>query len=346
MNTEQLKRYDRQMILPELGLEGQQLLMNSKVLVVGAGGLGCPVLLYLVAAGIGQVGIVDHDIVDETNLHRQILFNRNDLGKLKAELAVQKLKLLNPDVRLKAYPFQLIAANASEIISGYDLVIDGSDNFATRYLVNDTCVALNKPLVFGSIFQFEGQVSVFNYKNGPNYRSLYPEPPAAEDTQNCAEAGVIGTLPGTIGTIMANETIKVLTGIGKTLSGQLLIFNMLDNNIQVLQFSQTNQEGKPALSQKNSAVEINLEQLKTWSSSNIPFQLVDIRESYEFEESNIGGINIPLYELSAHLEQLANQPRIVFCCNSGLRSRIALNLLKKQNDQQVFTLILHQHCKI
>lgn len=346
MNTEQLKRYDRQMILPELGLKGQQTLMNSKVLVIGAGGLGCPALLYLVAAGIGQIGIVDHDTVDETNLHRQILFNRNDLGKLKAELAAQKLKLLNPDIHLQAYPFQLIATNASEIISGYDVVLDGSDNFATRYLVNDTCVALNKPLIFGSIFQFEGQVSVFNYKNGPNYRTLYPEPPAAEDTQTCAEAGVIGTLPGTIGTIMANETIKVLTGMGETLSGQLLIFNMLSNHIQVLQFGKANKQEKPSLAQKNSTVEINTAQLETWSNSNIPFQLVDIRESYEFEESNIGGINIPLYELSTHLEQLANQPRIVFCCSSGLRSRIALNLLKKQNDQQVFTLILPQHCKI
>lgn len=333
------------MILTELGLEGQRTLLNSKVVIIGAGGLGCPALLYLVAAGIGNIGIVDHDTVDETNLHRQILFNRNDTGKLKAELAIQKLKLLNPDVKLEAYSFQLTAANANKIISGYDVVIDGSDNFSTRYLVNDTCVALNKPLVFGSIFRFEGQVSVFNYKNGPSYRTLYPEPPTPEDTQNCAEAGVIGTLPGTIGTIMANETIKVLTGMGKTLSGQLLVFNMLSNDIQVLQFSKDKQE-KPAIAKKDSAAEINMAQLETWSSSNIPFQLVDIRESYEFEESNIGGINIPLYELSAHLKHLANQPRIVFCCSSGLRSRIAINLLKKQNDQQVFTLILPQHCKI
>lgn len=346
MNTAELKRYDRQMILPELGLDGQLKLMNSKVLVIGAGGLGCPALLYLVAAGLGQIGIVDHDTVDETNLHRQILFNRNDLGKLKAELAVQKLKQLNPDVHLVAYPLRLIAANAREIISGYDVVMDGSDNFSTRYLINDTCVALNKPLVFGSIFQFEGQVSVFNHLKGPDYRSLYPEPPAPDEVQNCAEAGVIGTLPGTIGTIMANETIKVLTGIGKTLSGELLIFNMLNNNIQIFPFSKTRVTKQPVDAKTKSAAEIQMEQLEAWKALNIPFQIVDIRERYEFEENNIGGISIPLYELSSQLHQLEDQPKIVFCCTSGLRSRIAVNILPKKNNQEVFTLILPQDCKI
>ncbi|MBE9598324.1 HesA/MoeB/ThiF family protein [Pedobacter sp. MC2016-24] len=346
MNTAELKRYDRQMILPELGLDGQLKLMNSKVLVVGAGGLGCPALLYLVAAGLGKIGIVDHDTVDETNLHRQILFNRNDLGKLKAELAVQKLTQLNPDVHLVAYPLRLIAANAREIISGYDVVIDGSDNFSTRYLVNDTCVALNKPLVFGSIFQFEGQIAVFNHLKGPDYRSLYPEPPAPDEVQNCAEAGVIGTLPGTIGTMMANETIKVLTGIGKTLSGELLIFNMLNNNIQIFPFSKTKVKKQPVDATKKNAAEIQMTQLEAWNALNIPFQIVDIRERYEFEENNIGGISIPLYELSSQLDQLADQPKIVFCCTSGLRSRIAVNLIPQKNNQEVFTLILPQDCKI
>lgn len=356
MNTAQLKRYDRQMILPELGLEGQLKLISSAVLVVGAGGLGCPILLYLAAAGIGRIGIVDHDLVDETNLHRQVLYNRHDLGKRKAVLAAEKLKALNPDVHLESYPVKLEATNASELISKYDLIIDGSDNFATRYLVNDTCVSLNKPLVFGSIFQFEGQVSVFNYHNGPDYRSLYPEAPAPEDVQSCAEAGVIGTLPGTIGSIMANEAIKVLTGIGSVLSGELLIFNMLHNQIHLFPFGKAHQPKKTILASKEhtakyktnktNASEINRIQLETWKNDNIPFQLIDIREGYEFEESNIGGINIPLYELHTALDKLLNQSKIVFCCSSGLRSRIAVNLLGARHDQEVFTLILPADCKI
>jgi molybdopterin/thiamine biosynthesis adenylyltransferase/rhodanese-related sulfurtransferase len=356
MNTAKLKRYDRQMILPELGLEGQLKLISSAVLVVGAGGLGCPILLYLAAAGVGRIGIVDHDLVDETNLHRQVLYNRHDLGKPKAVLAAEKLKVLNPDVQLEPYPVKLEVTNASELISRYDLIIDGSDNFATRYLVNDTCVSLNKPLIFGSIFQFEGQVSVFNYQSGPDYRSLYPEAPAPDEVQSCAEAGVIGTLPGTIGSIMANEAIKVLTGIGSILSGELLIFNMLHNQIYLFPFGKTHLPKNSILASKNNtaknntikknATEINLTQLETWKNDNTSFQLIDIREGYEFEESNIGGINIPLYELHTQLDKLLNPSKIVFCCSSGLRSRIAVNLLGKQNDQEVFTLILPADCKI
>jgi Dinucleotide-utilizing enzymes involved in molybdopterin and thiamine biosynthesis family 2 len=234
MDSAELKRYNRQILLPELGIEGQQKLKAAKVLVIGAGGLGSPVLLYLAAAGIGTIGVVDHDTVDESNLHRQILFNTTDIGKSKADTSVNKLQLLNPHVNLVSYPFKIELDNANSLIQDYDLVVDGSDNFPTRYLVNDTCVALNKPLVFGSIFKFEGQVSVFNYNGGVDYRALFPEPPAADEVPNCDEGGVIGSLPGIIGSYMANETIKLICGFGEVLSGKLLILNVLDNSSLIL----------------------------------------------------------------------------------------------------------------
>jgi molybdopterin/thiamine biosynthesis adenylyltransferase len=339
MNTEQLKRYDRQMSLPELGLEGQLKLLNSKVLVIGAGGLGCPILFYLAGAGIGRIGIVDHDTVDETNLHRQILYHTADIGRLKAEVAAEKLKSLNPQVHLVAYPYQLREENAAEVFSGYDLIIDGSDNFPTRYLVNDTCLALNIPLVFGSIFQFEGQVSVFNYQGGPDYRVLYPDPPAPENTNNCGESGVVGTLPGIVGSIMANEALKALVGFGQVLSAELLVFNALNNETTLFKFGKP---GRKTGLEKGSTTEMDIDLLEIWKTMKIPFQLVDVREAYEFDERNIGGINIPLYELTEQIGRLAFESRIVFCCTSGTRSKIALNLLKSQYDKEVFTLILPQ----
>lgn len=337
-----LKRYDRQIILPELGIDGQQKLLNANILVIGAGGLGCPLLLYLVGAGIGHIGIVDHDVVDETNLHRQVLYQMADIGKHKADVAVARLQLFNPDVRLTAYPFRLTAKNAKELIGQYDLVIDGSDNFPTRYLVNDTCVLLNKTLVFGSIFQFEGQVSVFNFKGGPDYRSIYPEPPLPDEVPNCGESGVIGTLPGIIGSIMANETIKVICGFGEVLSGQLLIFNALNNETQRFNFGKANSNNEDPI--KNAAPEnikeINIQDLEQWQNDQINYQLVDLREPYEFEEYNIGGVNIPLYSLNDHLDELSTTQRIVCCCTSGKRSKIAIHLLKGRCDGEIFTLIL------
>jgi molybdopterin/thiamine biosynthesis adenylyltransferase len=233
MSNQELKRYDRQIILEEMGIEGQEKLRNASVLVIGAGGLGCPLLSYLTGAGIGKIGVIDGDVLEESNLHRQVLYQHNDIGKNKAQAAAAQLGLLNPLVEIQAYPHHLNAQNAIEIILGYDLVVDGSDNFPTRYLVNDCCVALNKTLVFGSIFQFEGQVSVFNHKGGPDYRRCYPEAPAADEVPNCGESGVLGPLPGMIGSIMANEVIKIVCGFGVPLSGKLLILNALNYDMHI-----------------------------------------------------------------------------------------------------------------
>ena len=239
LSKQELLRYSRQIILPELGLGGQQRLKEGSVLVIGAGGLGSPVLLYLTAAGIGRIGIVDFDVVDESNLQRQILYGQNDVGAAKAGKAKERLQEQNPGIIIETHDCMLTSANAMEIISRYALVIDGSDNLPTRYLVNDACVLTGKPLVYGAIFQFEGQVSVFNLpgekgNRGPNYRDLFPEPPPPEMVPSCAEGGVLGVLPGIIGSMQANEAIKILAGIGTTLSGRLLIFDSLDFSTRFL----------------------------------------------------------------------------------------------------------------
>jgi sulfur-carrier protein adenylyltransferase/sulfurtransferase len=327
------KRYSRQILLPEMGLAGQEKLKAARVLVVGAGGLGCPVLQYLVAAGVGNIGIVDDDTVDITNLHRQILYSANDVGKNKAITAVEKLSILNPFIQLTAYPDHLTAENAAELINSYDLVIDGSDNFETRYLVNDFCVELNKPFVFGSILRFEGQVSVFNYQNGPTYRCLFPD---AEEGDNCAEAGVIGILPGIIGTYMANEAIKIITGIGEPLSGKLLVINTLANSHSVFQFSRTaatfsgQSPTTPAVHSDLHAdsSEMSYDEFEALQQSD-PEQvlLVDVREYYEFEADNFGGENIPLSDIPESISTFPAGKKVVFYCNSGKRSLQAAKLL-------------------
>lgn len=332
-----LKRYDRQISLDEIGIDGQQKLQNASVLVIGAGGLGCPLLLYLAGAGVGKIGIIDHDVVDESNLHRQILYHIADIGQKKAEVASAKLQLLNPDLQIMSYPFLLDTENADLLIKQYDLVIDGSDNFPTRYLVNDTCLSINRPLIFGSIFQFEGQVSVFNLNGGPDYRSIYPEPPLPEDTGNCGESGVIGTLPGVIGSLMANEAIKIICDFGEVLSGKLLVFNALNNDIQYFNFSQQKTKVKHSALVKPGK-EISLTELEEWKTQNKAFTLIDVRENYEFEESNIGGINIPLYELNNRLDEIEEYHQIVFCCNMGKRSKIAIQLVK--HKAELYSVIL------
>ncbi len=324
------------MSLDEIGITGQRKLTTASILVIGAGGLGCPLLMYLAGAGVGRIGIVDHDIVEESNLHRQILYHTGDMGKLKADVATAKLQLFNPDIDVVSYPFKLSTENAS-IVEHYDLVIDGSDNFPTRYLVNDTCVKLNRPLVFGSIFQFEGQVSVFNLNGGPSYRSIYPEPPLPEDTQNCGEAGVIGTLPGIIGSIMANEAIKIICGFGTPLSGKLLVFNTLNNETQLFIFAAAEDKKQLQIETTN---EIGLADLAQWETEQHDYLLIDVRETYEFEEHNIGGINIPLYELNNRLTELQDHQRIVFCCTMGKRSKMAMQLAKPTFAGELFSLII------
>ncbi|HZG23121.1 MAG TPA: molybdopterin-synthase adenylyltransferase MoeB, partial [Chitinophagaceae bacterium] len=229
----ELARYNRHIIIPEFGLEAQEKLRDSKVLVVGSGGLGSPVLLYLAAAGVGTIGIVDFDVVDDSNLQRQVLFGVTEIGKPKVEAARRRLEELNPYIKLNIYNTQLTSENALDIIKQYDVVADGTDNFPTRYLVNDACVLLNKPNIYASIYQFEGQVSVFNYRNkegelGPNYRDLYPTPPPPGMVPSCAEGGVLGVLPGIIGSLQALEVIKVVTGVGETMSGRFYIFDALN----------------------------------------------------------------------------------------------------------------------
>lgn len=325
------KRYARQIIMPEMGLAGQEKLRAGKVAMVGAGGLGCPVLQYLVAAGVGEIGIIDDDTVEMTNLHRQILYSAHDVGQNKAITAVEKLSMLNPFVKLVAYPDRLNAENAADLLGGYDLVIDGSDNFETRYLVNDFCVKLDKPFVFGSILRFEGQVSVFNYQGGPTYRCLFPD---AEEGDNCAEAGVMGVLPGIIGTYMANEAIKLIAGIGEPLSGKLLVINTLSNSHSVFQFSRSDSHREmPVTEPVHEAVtdllpEMSYETFEALQESD-PEQvlLVDVREYNEYEADNFGGENIPLSEIPEIIENFPAGKTIVFYCNSGKRSLAAAKML-------------------
>ena len=344
LDSQELKRYKRQIILPELGIAGQQKLKNARVLMVGAGGLGCPVLQYLVAAGVGFIGVVDDDTVDETNLHRQILYSTEDIGKNKAQVAVEKLSVLNPHVKFSAYPVRLSMQNADQLFRAYDLVIDGSDNFPTRYLVNDTCAALNLPLVFGSLFKFEGQVSVFNYHGGPDYRSIFPDPPGIDEVPNCAEIGVIGVLPGIIGTYMANEAIKVICEMGEVLSGKLLCINALDGTSNIFKItnssgSEQNRHSIQAGTINNTGDEITAEELIHLQNNKAEeVYLVDVRENYEFEDHNLGGVNIPLYELQDRINELPEDMTIVFYCQTGQRSKMAVQLLKEIFKAKVYSL--------
>ncbi|MEN0053445.1 MAG: HesA/MoeB/ThiF family protein [Mucilaginibacter sp.] len=342
LKREELQRYNRQIILPEVGVEGQSLLKNARVLMIGAGGLGCPVLQYLAAAGVGKIGIIDHDVIDMSNLHRQILYNTADVGKPKATVARQKLEALNPHIDIQAYQEKLTTENSEVIINEYDVIVDGSDNFTTRYLVNDTCVSLGKPLVFGSIFKFEGHVALFNYRNGPNYRDVFPDPPADDEVPNCDEIGVIGVLPGIVGTYMANEVIKLICGIGELLSGKLLTLNALDNSVVI--FSVAKQVSVPAeipeiKKQEATINEVNIEVVNQWIAQDPnDIYLVDVREDYEYEDYNIGGINIPLYELADQVDNLPVDKKLVFCCQTGQRSRMAIQFLRSRYTGEMYSL--------
>lgn len=323
------KRYIRQITLPEMGLDGQQKLKDARVLVIGAGGLGCPLLHYLTAAGVGTIGVIDNDTVDVTNLHRQILYSAADVGKNKAVVATEKLSVMNPFVKLIAIPVRLEESNAVEIVSGYDVIVDGSDNFPTRYLTNDVCVQTNKPLVFGSILRFEGQVSVFNHDGGPTYRCLFPE---AEEGDNCEVAGVLGILPGIIGTYMANEVVKIICNIGETLSGKLLIINTLYNTSHTFSFDRVVADTSEiqALTAPKPITDSNQllfsEYEARLSVNPNQFLFVDVREEYEFEEDFTAGINIPLPDLPEKIDNLPSGKTIVFYCRSGVRSKVAAKL--------------------
>ncbi len=336
------RRYARHFVLPEFGKAGQAKLKAANVLVVGAGGLGSPVLLYLAAAGVGHIGIIDDDVVDESNLQRQVLYTTEDIGKPKVEIAKQRILALNPHIKVTTYQTRLEKENVFDILQEYEIVADGTDNFATRYLVNDACVIANKINVFASIFRFEGQVSVFNYLNedgtrGTNYRDLFPEPPAAGSIPNCAEGGVLGVLPGIVGSMQANEVIKVITGIGKPLKGRLFLFdaaNFTSNTIKIPKNPNlvidalTDYEIACAVPQQ----EISAEELKKLLNQKANIQLIDVRETWEYEAENIGAKLIPLGEIAANHSKIARDKQVIIHCKSGARSAQAIELLERDFD--------------
>jgi len=343
LSKQEKARYQKQTILPEIGIEGQEKLSAAKVLVIGAGGLGCPVLLYLAAAGIGTLGIADGDVVDISNLQRQVLYTVEEIGQKKAAVAEKKLKSLNPHITVNLYPVFINSDNALEIMRDYDIVVDGSDNFATRYLINDACTILNKPMVSGAIYKFEGQVSVFNYHNGPTYRCIFPEPPQDGESPNCADIGVVASLPGIIGAIQANEVIKMVTGIGEVLSGRLLVIDTLTMNSHTFNFK-LNPANKTIHTLKDNpqyckspVTEISYGALLQKTMHNAT-QLVDVRETAENLAGNIGGINIPLSTFETAYNILDPSATVILYCASGVRSKRAAELLVSKGFIDVLTL--------
>ncbi len=344
LSPTEISRYAKQIILPEFRTEGQEKLREAKVLVIGAGGLGCPILQYLTAAGVGTIGIADGDKIDISNLQRQVLYTEQEIGQQKAEVAVSKLKGLNPYVNFNIYPVFVDAANALEMFKGYDIIVDGSDNFATRYLVNDACVMLDKPFVSGAIYKFEGQVSVFNFQGGPTYRCIFPEPPGADESPNCAVIGVIATLPGIIGTIQANEVIKMITGIGEVLSGKLLVLDTLTMQTSTFKF-RLNEANKNITHLQDSEQfcdltinTISYEDLQQLMEHDPEIQVVDVRAPEEHSQFNIGGINVPLSLLDDHANNFKKETLIVAYCASGVRSAKAVNILMQKGFKQVLSL--------
>ena len=339
LNQEEKQRYSRHLLLPEFGIERQEKLKKSSVLVIGAGGLGCPVLQYLTAAGVGNIGILDFDTVDVSNLQRQILFTVKDIGKSKAKVAGERLAMLNPHVSFDIHDTKLSKENALDILKNYDLILDGSDNFKTRYLVNDACVMLNKPLVYGAIFKFTGQVSVFNFQGSATYRCLFPDAPEEGDMPNCSEIGVLGVLPAVIGSLQANEAIKILAEIGEPLPDTLLTYDALTTQFETFNFTlnpenlQINQleEIEENCYVNSTEKKVSLAEVdKIIEENNPDYQVIDVREEYEHEVYNIGGLNIPLYELEERIEEIETEKKNIFYCQSGQRSRIAVQILEEK----------------
>lgn len=353
LTKEEYERYSRHLILPEVGLDGQKRLKAASVLCVGTGGLGSPLLLYLAAAGIGRIGIVDFDVVDRSNLQRQVIHGTSWVGKPKIASAKDRILEINPACQVDLYETRLSSENALSILEPYDIVVDGTDNFPTRYLVNDACVLLNKPNVYGSIFRFEGQATVFNYQDGPNYRDLYPEPPPPGMVPSCAEGGVLGILPGIIGVIQATETVKIITGVGTTLSGRLMLYNALEMKFRELklrpnpirpvidklidyeQFCGIPQAKQEEANQQSAIPEMTVTELKTLlDSGQKDFVLLDVRNPNEYEIAQIpGAVLVPLPDIEngegvAKVKSLLNGHRLIAHCKMGGRSAKALAILK------------------
>ncbi|NEP62726.1 MAG: molybdopterin-synthase adenylyltransferase MoeB [Symploca sp. SIO2G7] len=353
LNKEDYERYSRHLILPEVGVDGQKRLKAASVLCIGTGGLGSPLILYLAAAGVGRIGLVDFDVVDYSNLQRQIIHGTSWVNKSKIESAKSRILEINPHAQVDLYNTRLNSDNALKIFEPYDIIVDGTDNFPTRYLVNDACVLLNKPNVYGSIFRFEGQATVFNYEDGPNYRDLYPEPPPPGLVPSCAEGGVLGILPGIIGVIQATETIKIILGKGNTLSGRLLLYNSLDMSFRELKLRPNPvrpvidklidydqfcgiPEAKAAEAQQKAAIDemsvVELKQLLDSSGDN--YVLLDVRNPNEYEIAKIpGSVLVPLSEIESgagvkKVRELVNGHKLIAHCKVGGRSAKALSILK------------------
>ena len=338
-------RYNRQIILPEIGEAGQQKLRNASVVVIGAGGLGCPVLQNLVAAGVGKIGIVDGDIIEETNLHRQLLYNLLDCGKSKSNTAAEKIQLLNPDVEVEVFNTFFSKNNAFEIVANYQIIVDCTDTIAIRYLINDVSVHQKIPVVYASIYKFEGQVSVFNYKNGPSYRCLFPQKDNLDTVANCEVAGVLGVLPNTIGALQATEVFKIILGIGEILTGKLLIYDALHFQTQVIAFAKNPKAVEKSfingsqLFHTQKLVESLTPTAFTEKCSQKNTVVIDIREKNEspnFKGPNI--IQIPLSALETFSHTIEKKQEIILFCQTGQRSQTALNYLKKSGFENVFHL--------
>jgi adenylyltransferase/sulfurtransferase len=353
LSREEYERYSRHLILPEVGLDGQKRLKAASVLCIGTGGLGSPLLLYLAAAGIGRIGIVDFDVVDHSNLQRQVIHGTSWVGKPKIASAKDRILEINPQCQVDLYETRLSSENAIDILAPYDVIVDGTDNFPTRYLVNDACVLLNKPNVYGSIFRFEGQATVFNYEGGPNYRDLYPEPPPPGLVPSCAEGGVLGILPGVIGVIQATETVKIVLGTGQTLSGRLLLYNALNMTFRELKLRPNPErpvieklidyeefcgipQAKAAEAQQQAAMkEITVQELKKLLDNGIEdYVLLDVRNPNEYDIARIpGSVLVPLPDIEngdgvEKVKELLNGHELIVHCKMGGRSAKAISILK------------------
>jgi adenylyltransferase/sulfurtransferase len=362
LSTDDLARYSRHLILPEVGMEGQRKLKAAKVLCVGTGGLGSPLAFYLAAAGIGTLGLIDFDVVDASNLQRQIIHSTKDIGRKKLDSAAEKLIALNPALNVVKHDTMLSSANALDILKDYDIVADGTDNFPTRYLVNDACVLLGKPNVYGSIFRFEGQASVFATEEGPCYRCLYPEPPPPGLVPSCAEGGVLGILPGLVGVIQATEVIKLILGNGQPLVGRLLLVDALNMRFRELklrknpecpvcgdhptvtqlidyqQFCGIVTEAPQEINVKNGIPQITVKELKRRLDAGDNVQLIDVREPYEYQIAQIGGKLIPQNDVPQRLAEIDASREVVVHCRSGARSQRIAEFLKQNGYPQVLNL--------
>jgi len=359
LSNDEILRYSRHLIMPEVGMEGQLKLKNAKVLMIGTGGLGAPLGLYLAAAGVGKIGIVDFDVVDMTNLQRQVIHGTKDIGRPKLDSAAERMADINPTIEIKKYGTRLSSENALDIFKDYDIVVDGTDNFPTRYLVNDACVLLGKPNVYGSIFRFEGQATVFHHDGGPCYRCLYPEPPPPGLVPSCAEGGVLGILPALVGSIQATETVKLIIGKGETLSGRLVLYDALNMRFRELKLRRDQDcpvcgdnptvrelidyeqfcgipQQPPAPSPGLSEWEIDVLQLKQKLDNKEDVFILDVREPHEFTICSLDGSTlIPLGELPKRVSELSSADDIVVHCKSGMRSAKAVDFLRKAGFQKV-----------